>query len=141
MMEIPETFDWVPARAKCSAAEMFALLVMRIESDVTVRQDQLKNTNYVFSVKKIAADSVVVARQYIERGVSFRGRNVMFKRTPMGMAVDALVVDQETSPRPMFTASVSLGPEGRCRYVVDGQPLELWQVSQKALDGLFFNED
>jgi len=38
----------------------------------------------------------------------------------------------------LFEAKASLGFEGRCRYEVEGQPLELWQVSRKALEDLFF---
>ena len=139
--KVPETFEWVPARAKCSAEQMFTLLGARIESDAVAMKEQLKNTNYQVGFKKVAADSFVVSKQYLESGFSFKGRNVLVKRTATGIAVDALDIQKESSPRPLFEASVSLGLDGICRYEFDGQPLELWQVSKKALEDLFFGGD
>lgn len=139
MESILETFDWVPARAKCSAEHMFTLLVARIESDVNAMQSCLDQSRYVLTLNKTAADRMIVAKQTVEGGRAYGGRNVMFKRTPSGVAVDTLTVHRETEPRPLFEATIALGPEGRCHYEVSGQPLELWQVSRKALEDLFFS--
>ena len=38
----------------------------------------------------------------------------------------------------LFHAKPDLNQEGECLLEVDGVPLKLWQVSRKALDGLFF---
>lgn len=138
MEQIPETFDWVTARAKCSAEQMFILLVERIESDVTLMRDRLDKARYVVTLNKVAADKVIVAKQYTEGGRAYGGRNVMLKRTHSGITVDRLTA-HETEPQPLFEASVFLGPEGRCRYEVSGQALELWQISRKALEDLFFS--
>jgi hypothetical protein len=136
MEKIPETFDWVDARAKCSTEQMFSLLVERVTSDVESMKARI-GSSHRLTFNRIADDKVIVANERIEGGFAFNGRNVMFQRTKGGIVVDTEA--QKGPGRALFTASVSLGPEGRCRYEVDGQPLELWQVSRKALEELFFS--
>jgi hypothetical protein len=78
-----------------------------------------------------------VAIEQIEGNFVFGGSGVMFKRTESG-----IVVDMETKGKPgrvLFEARAALGFEGRCRYEIDGQPLELWQISRRALEDLFFS--
>lgn len=39
---------------------------------------------------------------------------------------------------PLFTASVRMGDDGKCRLVIGDEEVKLWQVSKRALEPLFF---
>ena len=54
----------------------------------------------------------------------------------------ALLVESESPSHersPMFKAVARLQDDGRCRLEVDGAPVHVWQVSKRALEGLFFD--
>lgn len=136
MDKVPEVFDWVTARGNCSVAQMFVLLAERIESDVKAMQAHLADSRQVLTFNRVADDKVIVSKQIKEGGFVFDPRNVSFERSQSGISVFTAGKDGK---RALFDANVSLGPEGRCRYEVGDQPLELWQVSRRALEGLFFS--
>lgn len=137
MEKIPEVFDWVTARGECSVGRMFVLLMERVESDVAQMQALLDTKRRRLTFNKVADDKVIVANEQVGVGHVFGGTGVMFKRTPSGVVVD--IKTRNGPERILFEARLSLGLEGRCRYEIDGHAVELWQVSRKAMEDLFFS--
>jgi hypothetical protein len=60
------------------------------------------------------------------------GKNVVFELSSGVIAV------REGPNRALFAARPRLSDEGECLLEVDGHLLRLWQISQKALEDLFF---
>jgi hypothetical protein len=135
MDKAPEVFDWVTARAECSAPQMFLLLIERVESDVKAMQARL-DSGYQITVNKVADDKFIVSKRHNEGGFAFGGHAVVVERTTSGIV--AQLTNSQGTKQPFFSAKVLLGPDGRCRYEVSGEALELWQVSRMALEDLFF---
>jgi hypothetical protein len=135
MDKAPEVFDWVTARAGCSAPQMFILLTERPESDVRAMQVRL-GSGYQIKVNKVSDDKFIVSKLHNEGGFAFGGHAVVVERTTSGIV--AQLTNSQRTKQPFFAAQASLGPDGRCRYEVSGEEMELWQVSRKALEDLFF---
>ena len=57
--------------------------------------------------------------------------------TPGGLLIESVQPSHEHQA--LFKAAARLQDDGRCRLVVDGIPVHVWQVSQRALEGLFFD--
>ncbi len=130
MDQIPEIFDWVTARAKCSIDRMFALLVETVDSDVKAIK-AAGSDGGGFELNRVSQSKVVVIRndatgQTIEGVVLEKTRN------------DIQIRKSEIHAKPYIVAKVTLGPDGRCRFEVEGETLEPWQVSRRALEDFFF---
>src|SRR5687768_5027468 len=125
----PETSDWVGARARCSTNHTFALLVETVDTDVKAMHGI---GNSLFELNRVAVSKIVVSR-IATTGATIE--SVVFERTQTGVTIKK----SESSAQPFLVAKVAVGFDGRCRYEVGGQLLELWQVSQKALEDLFFS--
>jgi hypothetical protein len=124
----PESFDWVTARAKCTAAEIFTKLKMMIETDVEIRNSDAirqKNTTKFSIVATVEERFVVVAQQYDTQ------KKIIFALKGQQIEVSAL-------NGPLFTATVTLSDDGECRAKVLDQEYDLWQLRKKALESLFF---
>jgi hypothetical protein len=127
-MDVPETQDWVSCRAKCSLPSMFALLSEVIDSDV-----KAANANKLGDFR--VSTPTDFKRVVIREGESPRG--VVFELTRTEITV------RDTSPsgpakHPTFFAAATLGVDGKCRLSIDGASMELWQISKRALEPLFF---
>jgi hypothetical protein len=63
--------------------------------------------------------------------------SVIFELMPDEIAIRRM---EHAKSELMFSAKPRLNPEGQCLLAVTGESdlQQLWQVSQKALDGLFF---
>lgn len=130
MDSIPTSFDWVAARAKCSLGAVFAALAEVIDSDVKNANALPLRSGVSFMIERPVNRKVIVSRQ---DGPDFVA-GVVFELTQQGIAVRVADARQVV----LFTAKPSMLADGRCLLEVDGQSLELWQVSQKALESLFF---
>lgn len=128
MKEVPQVFDWVTARSQCSALALFTMLVETVDSDV-------KAMNALGRIRvecnRITQTKVVVARLTDDGDAT---GTVILERTQTGMRARY----GAPSEAPLFDAVPSLQDDGRCRYEIDQAPHELWQVSRRALEGLFF---
>jgi hypothetical protein len=126
--EKPSDFDWVTIRAGCSALNMFALL----------KQDAAKNVEAMKAVSKLSGAEIPIS--FFDNGTSFgaarrtyRGEmGVRFNLYGDEIAVTGLNVDVT------FTATLTLNDQGECRFLVDGQTLDRWQVLRRAFEPLFF---
>ena len=120
-------FDWVKARAECSATEIFGKLRVQIQKDVE-RWKALK----VNSELKISMDNEAGVFAVSVEGVAvYRGVRFI-------LAEDAIVVDGIAPEKRMFLASVTLSDDGECRLKVAGKEYDTWQFRKLALEWVLF---
>ena len=133
-MEVPKILDWVKARAECSVEHLFILLTEVVESDVKGIQERTE-ASVTFKMTRLTESKIVVSKAVDISGWVDQV-TVTFECTRLGIEVYGA---NREGPRPMFTARPSFDAAGPCRLDVDGQTFELWQVSRKALEDLFFS--
>jgi hypothetical protein len=129
-----DSFDWVTARSKCSLRGAFQILTEVVETNVE-RANALPDSNYSFESKRLDQRLVVTATLESMLGQGYA--TVVFHLRDSEIAVTRSLhptarSELAFSAKPCFTA------EGDCVLEVDGVPLQLWQVSRKALEPLFF---
>jgi len=118
--------DWVTARSVCSLNRVFQTLYEVIDSDVkTANGLRLQGVGFHASFQH---KKVVVTREENDDAV----RAVVFELTPVSIVV------REGKSKELFSAKPRLSDTGECMLEVDGQLYQLWQISQKALEDLFF---
>ena len=132
MEPVPKSFDWVRARAECSLERLFRLLAETVDSDVRAVSAIKRPDQSVFEVIP-ALHKVIVSRTKDTGGIP-SVETVVFELVSNGIHVRR---GKDTS---VFTATPVLDARGDCRLEVSGESLELWQVSRKALEGLFFGQ-
>jgi hypothetical protein len=130
--DIPKSFNWVKARSECSLREVFLCLAEVIESDVKAF-NELPNVDAKISVNRATDEKIVVVKTWKHGGVA---RNIVFDLTDKGIAAKSGGANEKR----LFLARPSLLQSGECKLEVEGisEPLELWQVSRKGLEELFF---
>jgi hypothetical protein len=127
---VPKTLDWVKARTECSIERLFLLLIEVLRADVqSIQARSQGSTKYTLDVP--TDSSAAVIKEEDMGGIRDRD-GVVFRRTTSG------IVARTAKNEVLFTAKPSLAINGDCRLEIDGQPLELWQVSRRALEPLFF---
>jgi hypothetical protein len=134
MNQVPKTLDWVTARAECSVERLFRLLTETLDTDVKTMQARAPSGTR-FTLNALGGNKVVVAKVRGFGGGFMDGDNVVFETTPLGIVARTGRADTQ-----LFLAKPSLGLDGECHLEIDGQPHELWQVSRKALEALFFGD-
>ncbi len=135
MESVPKTLNWVKARAECSIDHLFETLVQVIDSDVKTIQSYDSLRRYVFQFNRVNEWKVIVSRT--SPSVERASRSVVFERGASEIAATAYNARGERNE--LFTARPSFDAAGACRLEIRNQPLELWQVSRKALEDLFFS--
>ena len=130
MNDVPKTFDWVRARAECSLQHVF--LILREVIDADVKSMQALSKGPAFKLDTPTDTKLVVVKEY----QSGEAQSVVLER--MSNRIEVRAGYQQM---PMFTAVPSLDASGSCRLHIKGdtEPSELWQVSRKALEDLFFD--
>jgi hypothetical protein len=129
MGTIPTNLDWVMERAKCSATSAFETLKLQIEEDVKKRND-LKTPNDMFNLNIVGGSGVF--KVWVE-GISGR-RTVKFSQTSDGIRMT------DEIDRTILEGKLTFTIGGQCKYIVNGEELEFWQVRRKVLEPLFFWE-
>jgi hypothetical protein len=131
-----ESFDWVKTRAACSFEIVFRELTEVIDSDVK-RANSLNRPGLVFKVSAPADDKFIVSRTKDMSGI-LDSAVIVFELTRNEIKVRQAVPNPQAE---LFTAKPVLTANGKCLLEISGQtePFELWQVSRKALDDLFFS--
>lgn len=126
----PADFDWVTVRARCSSLNMFTILKLDAERNVDTMKALTKAQGSEMPLSMFDHDGRsfgVTRRTYMgEVGVMFSVRNEEIRVDSKGLKVG-------------FTATLTLGDEGECRFLVDGKELDRWQVLRRALEPLFFS--
>lgn len=124
---------------KCSVKHMFMLLVERLDYDRTQMQERV-DSSIKLVLNRISEKTVYVGRTRDIGGFK-ESQSVKFERTDGGVSIEKVSATGERTT--FFKVTPALSPDdGRCRFsIIDGgqgSALELWQVSHKALEGLFF---
>jgi len=127
MTSTPDDFDWVSARAECSLKRVFAKLSLDVQGDVAIREEFSRKTldGRTFRWQEAARGFLV------SRTVRQDDKHVTFV-----LGDDAIEVSGHGVGS--FSASLTLNCEGKCRFSVNGQEVESWQLRRMALDALFF---
>jgi hypothetical protein len=127
MNDTPRTLDWVKERAACSLAQVFKELQLGVEEDVRAINDvRALDDDHKFQTSPINHTGFVVYR-------NVSAKNVRFFLQP-----DHIEIDNDVSGE-KHTATITLNNEGRCKPVLNGEELELWQLRRTALEPLFFS--
>lgn len=138
MDEIPKVFDWVKARSECSLRHVFLQLAEVVDSDVKsiVRQSSREQgiSRAKFTLDRVSEDKFIVVKTWNDFGAE-QGESVVFELIKQGIAAKL-----GRAGKQLFVARPALTKTGDCKLRIEGEPepLELWQVSQKALEDLFF---
>jgi hypothetical protein len=123
---LEKSVDWVRARAKCSLQAVFALLRESVDSDIkTFNEVQPADNPVVLNSQR---GKMIVARM----GPTGIGENIVFELERSHITV------RRGLEAVLFTAKPRLDDNGDCILDVNDQPLQLWQVSRKALEDFFF---
>jgi hypothetical protein len=131
----PDQFEWVSAKAQCTAAVMFERLRAGVKQDVE-RRNALANLDdglrFEFSDEGEAFD---VARLEGSRFTDGKvSALVRFERAGPRIHIRSEDVDVDV------TAILTLDPAGQCRFVVGEALYAEWEVRRMALELLFFDE-
>ena len=110
------------------------ILVELLDGDVKAA-NKLKRKDIEFELNTQVKGKVIVTRKREMIGL-MEATSVVFE-----FSSDSINVTQRIGMevKPLFEAKPGLNHDGECLLEVDGNPLKLWQVSRKALEGLFFN--
>ena len=122
-----ENFDWVNARAKCSAEVVFTQLLAGVKRDVALIE-QVRNLEpgTGFHVQPITSKRFEVFR------IGSNNLSVAF------FHVDDKVEIEDGVAGKKYIVTLTINCEGRCKLRIGEDELEQWQVRHKALEGLFF---
>jgi hypothetical protein len=124
-------FDWVKARAKCSLGTLFGALAIAVEQDVKSIKDLQRGINNFKHIFAFTRDRNVftVTREN-------NGSNEPLSDVTFTLSTNEITVKMADSE--MFIVVPALNANGDCKLTVGAKELEIWQVCQMALDGLFF---
>ena len=130
-----DQFEWVSAKAKCTAAVMFERLRAGVKQDVERRNALLGlDDGYRFEFSE-EGEAFEVARLEGSRVARPNvAALVRFERAGPRIHVRSEDVDVD------FTAVLTLDPAGQCRFVVGEALYTDWEIRRMALELLFFDE-
>lgn len=130
-----EKFEWITARAQCSAHEIFEKLRIQVKADVDKAHEDLRPKDkahgsyygfrFVSENKKFSA---LVEGNNIHHSVIF---------SLDGDDTINVYTDDDTS---ILKAEITLNKEGKCVAVINDEECELWYLRKLALEKLFFTE-
>jgi hypothetical protein len=132
------TFDWVTARANCSASEVYRDFVLQIKHDVEIRNGALSGkerrheVNFVFNGGYQPTSVVVAAQTGGQYLAETRLARAIFTKIPEGISVE--YTDGKT-----LVGLLTLSQEGECRLKVDGVEYSFWQFRKLTLEPIFFD--
>jgi hypothetical protein len=140
MDEKPETFDWVAARAECSLSRAFQILREMVDSNVKTA-NRVRSPDATFELKAIQGDSpkfMVIRKRDLSGAAEFS--NVTFELSDHAIQAKKSAGPHQADQKPILSATPSFTLDGECIFDVAGRSLKLWQISQIALEGLFFGK-
>ena len=129
----PSNFDWVTARAECSAAAMYEQLRDAARVNMKVRNAILNKSEdkdrFRFKDDECGGRSFTIFDSW---GHKRRAVDVALKD-------DVIMVTSQLGDQTSESSlGLTLNDAGQCRFVSDGRELDLWQVLKRALEPLFF---
>jgi hypothetical protein len=123
-------FDWVNARADCSLVAAF----IRLEGNATKDADiatKLFKERRKFKVIPRDGNSFSVYEEVQPQ------RHVTFKLSETQISI---VKRHGGGEDVQFSVTLTIDKNKECRFLIEGDELEEWQVRKKALEPLFFLE-
>jgi hypothetical protein len=134
MSQLNPNFDWVTARANCSASEVFKTLETQVKSDVEKRNGLRTSEEMKFDIKFAIESSMQVFRVGVFRD-SQRLNYSVFSQIPEGIKV-------EYKEREPLVGVLTLSNDGECRLrVKDVEEYAFWQFRKLALEPIFFGNN
>ena len=132
-------FDWITARTECALPHQFECLKREAENNVTIRNGDQDPPRYEFH-EEAAHKFQVYAPVQDEWGT--RPCLVIFRLEKDHIEIRDEWPRGSVWERNKMTITAVLGAKGECRFRIDDSVEELlrWQVLQRALDPLFFQE-
>jgi hypothetical protein len=130
----PDSFDWVAAQSKCSAASMFDELESGVKEDVQRRNslpDRDDGWKFEFQEDDEGYEVTRLATGFTAPRVAAAVRFELAGRR-IHVRGDGLDLD--------ITAVVVLDSAGVCRFVVGEVMYGSWEIRRMALEQLFFEE-
>jgi hypothetical protein len=134
-----EDFNWVKARSECSLGPLFQKLALGVKADVETINElghqaalasggkRTRNFEFVTTHRaRFAVMRVEVGKQH--------AASVEFTLTGSAIAVEEI---GEGTGSELFRAVPKLNSRGECVFTVGPETLELWQIRERALAGLF----
>ena len=128
---IPNTFDWVSARAGCNVKDLFQRLRDVVEADVQIANEH--NPRVKFDPVSERKFRVIEPDPYAPKS---RAVGVVFSLNRSEIRVAKVETDEL-----LFSGRAYLldGADGTtCTLNVNDKPLKMWQVSRLALEDLIF---
>ena len=132
------SFNWVEARSLCTPTLQFDLLAEEVTSNVAyINQSDSRNGNVTFTVtfnRKLNGKlhEIIVARCR----ENIPDASIVFR-----LSQEAIVItrpDRHGHHTPLFEAIPRLLDDTSGKLEMDHVPVEIWQVSRRALERLFF---
>ena len=133
--------DWVTQRAACSVETALASLLEIVRHNVEQANalDAGIREHHTFEI--LGGTGRFTVKTVRESQGDFRDqRFVSFEQRDEGILVFSAVLNNphKPVPTPEFLIVPSWNAEnGRCELLIGGEPHKLWQISQRALAGLF----
>ena len=131
-------FDWVRARAKCSASEVYQDFARQLKADVATRNAVLSSKEMKYEVNFTFTGGVQHTSLFVaaQTGGEFHEENrrayVVFTKVAEGIAA-------EYSDGKKLTGLLTLSQDGECRFKVNGAEYSFWQFRKLALEPIFFD--
>jgi hypothetical protein len=129
--KLPEQFDWVRARSECSLPHVFKELEQGVREDIGAAQSLVPPRSEIkFSVAQASTKRFSAVRvDDPMRGIS---SSVDFVCTRDKIEI------YDTTSQLIFSASLTLNNEGKCRLLHEDKELTQWQFRRMVLEKLFF---
>ena len=126
----PHDFDWIAARSLCSIQHMFEELKIAIRQDVdTINAHQGENTS---SRHFRIVERAKLLKVFEEDAFADYPPAVTF------ILAGEVIHVQDGENKEMFAIKIGLNDCGDCRYVVNGNERDSWQIRRQAFEELFF---
>ena len=130
-MMTPVSFNWVEARSNCTTGLHFNLLAEQVESDVEHMNRLTKTNNTVWMFNR--QNGKIIVHRSVD---GLADCSVVFTHSEADIAVKRS--DHHGNTTALFQAIPHLLGDQRCTLEIDTAPVEIWQVSRRALESLFF---
>ena len=128
--------NWVNERARCTLSSKFAELLDTVKFDVEEvnRTPSPRRHGQLFKVE-CKSDSCTLVRRFRENSSNETSGNVTFE-------IKEREIHIHLPERVTFQIMPKWNEESlSCDLLLDEKPMDLWQISQKALGGFFFEAD
>jgi hypothetical protein len=132
MNQIPEEFDWVNARERCTPLDVLHDLEVKVEKDVEKRNALLSESEKQYEVKFKFSSDLNQFFVEVERSTE-RVERVRFR--PLVDGIEVTYLESETS----FIGTLTLSNDGQCRLQVGDIEYNFWQFRKAALEQVFFS--